>query len=95
MLAFPNPYSPGRVGSLSFEFDATGAINKVTVRIYTVSFRRIIEAAEYGNFYGRSAVTVASRKLSRLANGTYYVVLAGEGPEGKSVSKPVELIVLR
>lgn len=69
--------------------------DKITVRIYTVSYRRIIEATEYGSFYGRSTMSIASRKLQRLANGTYYIVIVGEGNGKKAVSKPVEIIILK
>jgi hypothetical protein len=95
VLAYPNPYRP-RAGDLIFSFDATRPVNKISIRIYTVSYRRIIEETVYGDFYGRSAVTIASRKLQRLANGTYYVVISGEGSGGeKAASKPVELIILK
>jgi hypothetical protein len=90
---YPNPYRP-RAGDLTFSFDATMPADKITVRIYTVSYRRIIEVTEYGSFYGRSTVSIASRKLQKLANGTYYIVIVGEGSGSKTISKPVELIVL-
>jgi hypothetical protein len=92
--AYPNPYNP-RKGSLTLSFDVTAPVNKVEIRIYTVSYRRIMEITEYGSFYGRSVVTIASRKLVRLANGTYYMVVAAEGAGKKATSKPAELIILR
>jgi hypothetical protein len=91
---YPNPYNP-RKGDLNISFEATGHTDKIIVRIYTVSYRRIMEETEYGDFYGRSDVSIASRKLARLANGTYYAVIAGEGNGKRALSKPVELIVLR
>jgi hypothetical protein len=95
ILIYPNPYRP-RAGDLWLSFDSAGLLNKISVRIYTASYRRIIDVTEEGDFYGRPAVSVPSRKLERLANGTYYVVLAGEGAgSGRITSKPAELIILK
>ena len=79
-----------------FQFDAERTAVKITIRIYTASFRRVFEEPVNGPYAGRSVAMLAAYRISKLASGTYYVVLAGEGVAGeKAVSKPVELIILR
>lgn len=74
----------------------TRQVVKLSVRIYTVSFRRVIEEAEDIHAAGETALTLAGRKFSRLACGAYYVVITGETAGGETaVSKPVELIILK
>jgi hypothetical protein len=79
-----------------FQFDATRTASKIVIRIYTAAFRRVLEETVNGPYTGISTVSIAAYKISRLANGTYYVVLLGEGAAGeKAVSNPMELIILR
>jgi hypothetical protein len=78
-----------------FRFDAAGTADKITVRIYTVSFRRIISETVGGTYTGISNVSLAAYKLSKLANGAYYAVLEAEAGGQRAVSKPVELIILK
>jgi GH18 family chitinase/beta-glucanase (GH16 family) len=95
ILIYPNPYNSAG-GDLTFQFDAMRTAAKIKVRIYTMSLRRVIEEDTDGNFTGISTVSIAARKLSSLANGAYYVVLLAETGAGeKTVSKPVELVVLK
>jgi peptidoglycan/xylan/chitin deacetylase (PgdA/CDA1 family) len=95
LLAYPNPYNPAK-GDLMFGFDTNITVDRVTIRIYTSAYRRIMEETESGGFYGRSVVIIKSWKLGELANGTYYVLVSGEAADGKkAAAKIVELVILR
>jgi hypothetical protein len=55
-----------------------------------------MEEDRNGNFYGHYSINIPSRRFSTLANGIYYVLVAGETTSGiKVASKPKAFIILR
>jgi hypothetical protein len=67
------------------------------IRVYTVMFRRVLEVPA-GASNARDVTAEISRlKLSRLAAGTYYVVVTGKSRDDyeHAVSKPAVLLILR
>lgn len=70
--------------------------DKIIVRIYSAAYRRIFEYGIDGDFSGRTFISIPSGKLSRLADGMYYIVLeAVTLSGGKAKTKITGLIVLK
>lgn len=95
MLVYPNPYIYP-AGDLNIKIDITQPAGNIKVRIYSVSFRKILEH-DFNAVYNKEAVLVIpAAELNRLASGTYYVVITGRSTTGdKAVSKPQVLIILK
>jgi hypothetical protein len=81
---------------LSLKLTLSKPADSLKVRIYTVGFRRILEIPAGAANTRDVTVTVPRLKLSRLAAGTYYVIVTGVSTSGdKAVSKPLVLVVLK
>jgi hypothetical protein len=94
-IIYPNPYNPGK-GNFSVQMTLTRQVVKLSIRIYTVSFRRVVEETKNMSASGQVILSLAMRKLSKLSSGTYYVVITGETAGGeKAASKPQVLIILK
>lgn len=74
----------------------TQAASEMKVRIYSVSYRRVLET-ECGAVNTKEVTVIITRdKIARLAAGTYFMVVSGKSNGGeKAVSKPQELIILK
>jgi len=95
LLMVPNPYNPGK-GNFGVRMTLTRQVVKLSIRIYTVSFRRIVEETENISASGQVTLSFAMHKFSKLGCGMYYVVITGETAGGeKAASKPEELIILK
>lgn len=95
VVLYPNQYN-SQTGDLRISFDATRPAAKITIRIYTVSYRRILEKTIGGPFVRWSTLSIPAESISKFTNGVYYVLLSGESTEGeKAVSKPADLIILK
>jgi hypothetical protein len=94
VVIYPNPYS-GASGDLKINFDMTRPANKITVRIYTVNYRKVIEKIMQGSYLRNIVLTLQPGAFSRLANGVYYVVVIGENGSERAVSRLEPMIVLR
>lgn len=92
-IAYPNPYNLN--GDFSVGFDISRPADKITVRIYSASYRKVLETSESGYFFGETAVTVRQWRLGKMGNGIYYVQVIAEGAGERAFSKPVEAIILR
>jgi hypothetical protein len=94
-VIIPNPYNPAK-GDLNIRMNLTGQAIKISIRVYTVSFRRVIEETQDVSVYGLADISFAGGKFSRLASGIYYVVIKGETADGETAAaKPKVLIILR
>jgi hypothetical protein len=65
-------------------------------RIYTVNFRRVFETPAVSANTRDVIITVPGWKLTRLAAGTYYMIVAGVSTDKElAISKPTVLIILK
>ncbi len=93
VILFPNPVS--QHADLMVKFDVTRHASMIHVRIYTTSFRLVIDQAYKGYFLRDTVLTLPKRKLGGLSAGSYYIsVYAEDGPE-KAYSKPKVAIILK
>ena len=72
-LPFPNPWSPG--GPLSFRHMVAPNTNRVIVKLFTVSFRRVYEDWDWDITPGSHVYTLGLDQLGDPANGLYYLVV--------------------
>jgi hypothetical protein len=96
IVIYPNPYNPDK-GDLNVKFELTQPGKLIRVRIYTSGFRMIKKITQTGNFTaGGNIINIENEYLSRLANGTYYIILSVINNTGITEnSKPEILIILR
>ena len=95
VVLIPNPYNPAQ-GDFSAAINLTSPAEQLTVSIYTVSFRRIMEENLSISAYGFYTLSLAGNKFIGLANGTYYAVISGKTFSGiKATSKPAVLIIIK
>jgi hypothetical protein len=74
----------------------TGRVDKIKVRMYTVSFRLIIETAPSYTGTDTVILILPPAVLKRLSIGTYYVLVSTGSASGKkAASKPHLLVVLK
>lgn len=95
IILYPNPY-PYLGADLNVKIEISQPAEKIKARIYTVSFRRVYEL-DYGPSDNKvTTVTIPAEKLSKLASGTYYLVITSTSKTGiKAVSKLAVLIVIK
>ncbi len=95
VVIMPNPYNPAK-RNFSAAANLTRPASRLTVIIYTVSFRRVLEESISVSAYGPCVLSFAAKKFKGLSNGTYYAVISGVTPGGmKAVSKPAVMIILK
>lgn len=95
VVLFPNPYNPEK-GNLYIRVNMTGRVDKIKVRMYTVSFRLIIETAPSYTGTDTVILILPPAVLKRLSIGTYYVLVSTGSASGKkAASKPHLLVVLK
>ncbi len=94
-LVFPNPrYSAD--DDLKIRINITRPATELKVRIYTVSFRLVMQSEGGAANTKQAIVTVPASRLNNLASGVYYAVVSGSSDNGdKAISKPREVIILR
>jgi hypothetical protein len=81
---------------MKIKISITQPAHELKLRIYTVSFRRIMEVELGAAASKEITVVVPSSKLKRLSPGTYYIVAAGGSEDGaNAVSKPQPIIILK
>jgi hypothetical protein len=93
-MVFPDPYNGS--GNLKIYFDITRPADKVTVRIYTAGFRRVIDIPIAGDYLRESTVTIERWKTAKLSAGAYYALIYGHGKQGEnSISLPVVFLIVK
>jgi hypothetical protein len=93
-VIYPDPY-PGLEAGLNLKADITGDVSDITVRIYTVSFRKVFEENHEGLFSDKAVFNIPDGEIKSLASGVYYMSLAARSPEGKTIearTKPFLII---
>src|ERR1035437_3124715 len=94
ILIYPNPYDPENTG-LKINISITRAASDIKIRIYTVSFRRVMDL-DFGPINTKEAIiTIPAGRLTHLSAGIYHVVVTGKSDGNKAISKPVELVIMR
>jgi hypothetical protein len=94
---YPNPYNPA-TGDLNARVNLTNAAQKFILRVYTVSFRKVMEEEENPGPYssGTQTINVPAARFSRLASGTYYYRIEGESTAGgKAASAADKFVIIR
>jgi hypothetical protein len=95
ILLYPNPYVYS-AADLKIKIDISQPAKQVRARIYTASFRRIIEFDSGPSGNKETLVTIPVVQLKKFAAGTYYVVITVVSTTGgKAVSKSAVLVVLK
>jgi hypothetical protein len=96
-LSYPNPYYPVNPGGVNVTCTLTQSAAKVSLKIYTASFRLVLVKEWNGDFSaGRFEQRLSSYELARLSAGVYYYVIAGERKTGeKARTKPGVMVVLK
>jgi rhamnogalacturonan endolyase len=95
VLVYPNPYIY-LAGDLNIKIDITQPAGDIKVRIYSVSFRKILEHDFNAVENKETVLVIPAAELNRLASGTYYVVITGRSKTGdKAVSKPQVMTILK
>jgi hypothetical protein len=91
--AGPNPYN-GQ-GDLRVYFSSTRQCSAVTFKLYTNSFR-LIRKFDLGSAdSGPASRAIAQWNLNKLANGTYFYIITGEGLEGTVRSRAEKLLIVK
>jgi hypothetical protein len=94
-LIYNNPYKPAS-GPLTFSVDISKPAAELKVRIYTTAYRRVLEVNAGPSNTRDVIITIPQWKISRLAAGTYYIVVSGAASGGeKALSKPAVLVVFK
>ena len=93
LIVFPNPYTVD--GDLSIGFDVTRPADKLTIKVYTTAFRKVIETTAAGSYFRGSTEVFHARVFGSLAGGIYYVVVKAENSGEAALSKPAVMVVLK
>jgi hypothetical protein len=94
LLAFPNPVYPGE--DLKVNIGITRPAGELTLRIYTRSFRRVMEISCGASYVKNTILSIPAEKIKYLSSGIYYLSITGRSTAGAdAVSKPVEIIILK
>ena len=81
-LLYPNPVTGNQ--PLNFNYNVTGVMDQVQVKILTLSFRKIYEDDTLSTAVGQDKYTLDLGKAGlNIANGLYYVVLVSKTGEKK------------
>jgi len=92
---WPNAYNPV-VGDLNIGYTLTQPVDGIDLKLYTLSFRLIRQAKlSDGDTAGAKIKALNMSDLNTLANGLYYIVLAGKQQDKNAVSHTELLIIIR
>ena len=95
-VAYPNPYNTD-MGDIRIGMTFTRETTQLTLKIYTVAFRKVVEykvpLAGQNNDY---VLTLPAAEVSNLAAGTYYYRLYGDTAQNEvAKSKCGKLLIIR
>ena len=85
---YPNPSRTG--GQVTFPYGLSQSVNQMTLKIFTVSFRKV-KQAQCPTTAGNNSITL---NMNDLSNGLYYYVLEADG-QGQKQSFTGKLLVLK
>ncbi len=91
-LAFPNPWE-GNV-PLSFYHTVPANTDRVTVKLFTLAFRKVYENSGLDTSQGQHLVQLDWNKVGNIANGLYYLVVV-DGKNGKTNISVMKLLIRR
>jgi hypothetical protein len=97
-MPYPNPFNPRLYNELRVAFNiAQKDSDRISLRIYTAAYRRVLEVvyegAEAQDAANRGYLQCATRKIARLANGSYYYLVISE-KEGKETRSRINTLVI-
>jgi hypothetical protein len=93
-VAYPNPYAPA-AGNFSVRLKLTHATDRLVIKVYTVSFRKVIEAEDSpGTYSGAHTLSLSAAYFAKLASGTYYYRIEGESTAGEKAASIAEKFVI-
>jgi len=98
IIIYPNPLKPGYWNELNIRFIPTQNCSKITMVIYTNSFRKIKEIHLTGNYTAglNNNEKINSRLFRHMANGIYYYYFIFESENGQKLRvRPEELVILK
>jgi hypothetical protein len=89
---FPNP-STGDV--IKFRYTHAGAVDKVKITVFTISYRKIAEINDRGKYGDPYPSVTEWTPPSRLGNGLYFYILELTGKDGAVIRKTGTFVVVR
>jgi hypothetical protein len=91
-MVYPNPWD-GTV-PLSFYHTVPANTNTVSIKLFTVAFRKVYESEQWDASAGQHLYQLSLSQLGNLSNGIYYLVVAdlADGSANKTILK---ILVLR
>ncbi len=94
IITYPNPISKNK--DLKINFYLTKTANFYTFKLYTVSFRFILEKKEEKLFKaGENEIIIKYDEcLKKLAKGTYYYIIIIEDDKGKKVISKIQKFMI-
>lgn len=93
--SYPNPVNVAVGSDLVFEYYVTQKPDKVTLTIYTTSYRLILKKDIFSSVVGNNKLVVSNNDIKSLSPGIYYYSIAAEGRGEKTLGKPQPLVILR
>jgi hypothetical protein len=91
-LPYPNPWDGSQ--PLAFYHTVSPNTNRVTVKIFTLAFRRIFEDYSLDITAGPHLYTLDWNKTGNIANGLYYLVIIDQ-LGGQQTQKVMKILVQR
>ncbi len=96
---YPNPVNPGKWPGLTILYYFTQGTDRVTVKIYTVSFRLVkqfvFDGAQMQQIITQGYLNFEPGELNDLSDGTYYYVILTDNNGKTEISEPDTIIILR
>ncbi len=94
-VIFPNPYCQD-AGGLKVRFIISQPAESITIRLYTVSYRLVLEHDFGASNDMENTAIIPADDFGKLASGVYFLTVEGRSKTGKKdAAKPGKLIVLR
>ncbi len=95
-LAYPNPYNCFMYPALNISFSSGEAVKQALVKIYTDSFRLVLDFKDGMSGTGMKNAVIPSSALRLFAPGIYYYIVELTFQDGRTgVSKPSILVMIR
>jgi hypothetical protein len=96
---YPNPFNPNKIPELIISYNFMQGIDRVTVKIYTVSFRLVREyvfdEAEMQQIILQGYVKCDATGLQGLSSGTYFYIIITDNSGKTERSQADKIIILK